>query len=502
MVKLYLFKAKIHFILVVLITFLTTFTNNIKCSKINVIKTSDTIKNILFLTDIHLDVLYDSKQPFMELTLCRKTKDILNNTIDPFDYGRYNCNPTVHLLESALTKANETYNKNIDYIILGGDMIAHGLYELNLTAKGEMNLEINKELFKETFTTIYKKIKQYFPEAFIIPVLGNNDFYEHYATPDKVSLKEQTDFLKDLYFPEFIKEKLIFNDNFDNTISNGFYYSITLDNIKYISLNSNYFCKSNKRLNDTEALIHLDFLSTELALSKNKSQKVIMLQHIPSYPSFYEGKIEFNILEKYAKIFESITYKYRNIIITNFSGHLHKTKVGVSVKSNKDNKNTKSFLKDNSKSDTPFYHSFSFPSISPVYYNNPGFSIINLDIKIGQITDIQSIFADLKKTLNEDLSFSLNKEINADNLFDIKYNYREDYKFNKFNSEDYYDFIYNRLEDEELLHKYFFSMLGFRLGNYTEYTEILRKTGSADLDNHNLLFKKSMKVIYVDDILP
>src|SRR5690349_4571309 len=86
------------------------------------------MKKITYISDVHLDILYDSNTSDSKLLSCRNGKDYLNYFLKEFDYGRFNCNPSEVLFKSALS---DMHNKlsNPDLVIIGGDMISHGLYD-------------------------------------------------------------------------------------------------------------------------------------------------------------------------------------------------------------------------------------------------------------------------------------------------------------------------------------------------------------------------------------
>jgi predicted MPP superfamily phosphohydrolase len=460
------------------------------------------LNKILFLSDVHLELLYDSrtttKQKF--LLKCKNSTDYLNHEVLPFDYGRYNCNPSVVLLQTAL---KDIYSKfpSLDLIILGGDLIAHGLYDLSIG----LEKEVNKNLYKETFLTIYNEIKKLYPNTKIVPIIGNNDFYEHYQTPDSKSQKEQIDFFKNLYFTGLDKDssnKLNFknlNINYDESLNAGMYYSYFDKNlrIKIIVLNSNIFSLKNNKLNRDEAFKQLQFLEDELADVERRNSKCFVVSHIPAFPYYNSKKFEFFYNDDFSRKIEELMYRYKNSIVVTVSGHTHWSKSGVRVKYDE----SQPRLRYTDKNEY-FFSSINLPSLSPIFYNNPGYSVIIYDKNSRSINNIETHYADLQKTMAND-EFTKNIEISPGDLFSNIYDFKSNLSFTNFDSRDFYDFIYNRLENSEILKSYQL-MLGGRNVNssleaYKEYVIFMKSQGMIESESNLKIFKCSHKILFTTE---
>lgn len=476
----------------------------------NLFSLRKTVKNILYLTDIHLDLLYDSDSPFIgEFILrCKNRKNLEESTTKPYDYGRYYCNSNENLLKRTLDDAKKKYN-DVAAIIVSGDQIAHGLINLDLNKTKDEN----KILYKKTFSTIYHNLKQTYPYATIITAIGNNDFYQHYDFMDESSRLEQISFLKSLYFENF--DPQYFNSDFNETISNAFYYSQyepTL-NIKFIVLNTVILSLKNQKkiLSDEFAWKQFEFLERELQLAKKVGQSVILVFHIPPFAYYVNNNVEFFYYEEYSQKMEKVIYDFKNIIINVFTGHIHTSKVGVRSRlvgnflpQKSIEQNSKFGFAPRSVEIDNFFSSVSFPSLTPIFSNNPGYSIIKFNPEFLKIEEIEIHHADLKKTLNEDMTLSRNENISPENLFSIIYSFKKDFGFFNFDNSDFYNFISNRINDAAILSKYTMFSIGARKSNDEKdriiSLDIMKRAGLIDFENGYKIFKCVHKMFYSKEI--
>jgi hypothetical protein len=456
--------------------------------------------DILFLTDIHLDILYDSQSPTS--SLCRNLKAPFNVTISENDYGKYDCDTPTTLLNSMVSNLRQKYS-TLDLIILNGDQIAHNLFKIDLGDIGK-----NKQVYHDTFALIYKMLKMGYPEATILPTIGNNDFYEHYTTPTPDSLKEQTDFFKSLYFNSENMDMADLNTDHDESISDGMYYSYRLGDTKFIMLNSVVFTVKNKRFDPVECDRQLHWLEKEL----DSPEKKIISMHVPPYPFFFENKTDFLMNETVLKKFDDLMYKYRDNILNVLSSHLHWMKFGIRAKTEYSDfvfhqttlpetdmdrfintvvrsKKILNRSKQVRASLTKYFNIINFAALSPIYFNNPTYSIIEYDIDRHRIDNIKTFSADLNKTLAHDQTLN----------WSIQYNLKKDLGFRNFDNDDIYDFVYRRYEDVKIE-----QLLPYFLGaspRYEEfYKDLLLKRGMYDTDDGLRKFLCSFREIFEDDL--
>ena len=484
--------------------------------------------NILFLSDIHLDIIYNSLST-NKLNLIDNCKNPanFNFTLNNFDYGRYRCNSPENLLRIILKEAS-IHSSLPDLVVLGGDFVAHFLLKRIFTKNNNSNINnnssnnnntlIQQEVFKNTLKYVINIIREYIPKYIqVLPVMGNNDFYEHYNVPSGDSRLEQISYIKKLFFNEsfifgnFSYSELEFNKSFDL----GAFYSYDIykeADFKLIFLNTNYFSINNKNENsETMAFIQLNWLEKQLKIS---GKKVIIIMHIPPYP-YFKKKPNFMWKDKFSAKFEDIAYKYKDKIEMMFSGHYHLSKFNVLHR--KDGSEVISGIvgadssgidivnnlrmKDRSKN---YLGIISLPSLTPIFENNPGYTYIILTNN--KIENIIYNFLDLKQTLdsNEEFSIQSSNTTNTANNINttIYYNLKNDFNFTNIDNKNIYDF-HKRIEiqgktygNKTLFDKYISFTLGMKEESFDKAREIYLRNELYDSKNNFVGFICTQKVVF------
>ncbi len=445
-------------------------------------------QKILFLTDIHLDILYDSSNFHQNLKYynhCKNTKNYLKHTYETFDYGRYDCNTPENLLRITLVKIAK--DGIPDLVLLGGDLVAHKLSTLHIKKVG---YTINKSLFHQTIEKIKSIIREYLPKT--VPILftvGNNDFLEHYNMPTGKSREEQFAFLERVFFEgEGIDLTLKnYNSDLNATLIEGMFYSYDFVQIWLFILNSNLFSLNNKSNSKDTAMKQMRWLEEGLkilddqiksGIGKNggTSKKAIIVMHLPPYPHYFNGKITSHWKDEFLNKFDYLCLLYKNTIASVISGHLHWSK--ISVRDTDTNLNNLVLTLNNSprlknKVNKTYLGTLSLPGITPSFNNNPGYSLIY--INKNKVVNIIAHFADLKKTLDKDTrnKYSLNEKIKADFLFSIKYDFQKEFHFKEINNEEISKFLFSSLNKKKMLYKYLSYTCGFS-SNEKNISEVKR----------------------------
>lgn len=470
---------------------------------INLTFISLTEKKLLFLTDVHLDLLYDSNSPISDVH-CRNKNDYLNHFLNQYDYGKYHCDGTVNLLQSALSHMKLKV-PNPDLFIIGGDMVAHKIFQLPF----DSDKTENKKIFKQTVEAITSMIKDTFPNVKILPLIGNNDFYEHYNTPNEESRLEQLDFFRRTFF----KDKTNCNEDFDSSTERGLYYSYYSNELemRLIFLNSNFFSLENSNLNALDAETELDWLEGELRASQRKNEKVFILMHIPPYPFCLRSKVLFMMHEDYVRKIELLGLLYRNTIVNILSSHTHWSKMGVRkvideaevFKRRKERFNLIKIATRSSNEDgVKILPTFNFPSLSPINSNNPGYSIVTIEEK--RIKNIESYFGDLSSTLDQKMEKTKNVEVTPEKFWVFYYNYKEEFNFSRFDSNELDEFVNKRLKEDSVFRKYSLFIGGYNKnlneGEYKQYLELIKKDGLIDVESNGKYLRCSNKIFYKFEI--
>jgi len=454
---------------------------------------------ILFISDIHLDILYNSHSPTKAAKSyfnCHNITHFLHGQADEFDYGRFNCNTPESLLRMTLTRAL-LEDSLPSIVMLGGDFVAHGIVKLNIT--NDADKKINLELFKNTLKKVISIIREYIPEPIpVLPAFGNNDFTDHYNIPSDATRKEKYTYVKELFFSNAVSDKTFkhkLNRDFQNTIMQGLYYSYQFnDKFNMIFLFSNYFSIKNKSPTEEEAFNQLIWLEKTL-LSLNTKQAIIVL-HIPPYAFYIEGKASGLWHSKFTKIFEGICYKHKKKISVILSGHTHWSRImGRKYINEYKPILKKNFLKK--KENENYLGVITLPSVTPVYYNNPGYSTIIIEGSI--ISNIIVDFADLKQTLDLSRDHTLNKKIDVNKLFSIKYDFMKDFHFGKIDNLNIVEFVHSKLKHNYYMEMFITFSSGHDKNDYPEAYKLIVEKKIADPENQYKGLMCSLKTLYANE---
>jgi UDP-2,3-diacylglucosamine pyrophosphatase LpxH len=234
------------------------------------------------------------------------------------------CSTSEALLTSALSAMQATL-PSPDFLLILGDDISHH--------------QRSSALVRETVSTVFEKLHNYFPDTPKVHVLGNNEGLSQESEHEKA---DHLAFLYQYWIPSHWKDY--------NFLYSG-YYSVEIKGVRLIALNSNLF-----RMDEEDATQQMKWLNSELEKMEERSAMVLM--HIPPLNSVFNGAEEL-WTEKNVKRFKKVVKKHREKIVGIFSGHLHKGAVGAV--------GTKTVIVN--------------PSISPVYRSNPAFRVFTLEEK-------------------------------------------------------------------------------------------------------------------------
>ena len=228
---------------------------------INFYVNSDII-NILHISDIHYDQLYNVGSPNncefgtkIGTLCCHK----YNIPLDPFQpakkFGDFNCDTPYDLIKETFKWINKS-NIGINAIFWGGDTVNHH----DFIQSPISNLKIIRNITNE--------IKNYFPNSILIPVIGNHDLYpiDQFSSEFEISQYMLIELFK------------IWNINNEKDFLKYGFYSTNFYNIKLIILNSIIWDKNNIIKEDKDSIIQFQWLNNEL---NNTNKKIWIIGHIP-----------------------------------------------------------------------------------------------------------------------------------------------------------------------------------------------------------------------------
>ena len=143
------------------------------------------------------------------------------------NYGRFGCDSNEELLEKMLKLLEE---ENPDVILVPGDIAGHDMAR-RLDETGPAYDYKYEEMLK-TLTFVGKSIQKHFPNALILPTIGNNDTEFHYQSPNFGGNKENYyDTFFNSWFTEHKANKNLtnFNEIEQSFKKGGFYKAVISD---------------------------------------------------------------------------------------------------------------------------------------------------------------------------------------------------------------------------------------------------------------------------------
>lgn len=327
------------------------------------------IVRVAIINDIHYEPFYEEGTEVERF--CRKSNSPLSwitrfTALNASPFGEYSCDAPERLINLMFDKLNEI-DPNIEVLLVGGDFITHGLsIELDDVIHDQY------DLLKESITKVFlEMINKKFPNAIILPAVGNNDIKYHYVAPQTNHTdSDYYKFLYNLFFEQLDKNKNIdktgINETFDKFGGYRYDFSSTLS---FISFNSLYY---NVRTPGTDLQIkelQFQWLSDTLDQS-TEGQKFVIFMHI--YPGIYHiGHTRFFWERSAVLRFDEIIQKHYSKIalITGAHSHFPDVKVGfgheLSIPQILETDNY-------TVGSMPTWALLITPSISPVFKNNPG----------------------------------------------------------------------------------------------------------------------------------
>lgn len=214
-------------------------------------------------------------------------------------------------------------------------------------------------------------IKLKFPKAVILCTTGNNDAVFYYQAPPTAEIKKQ--FYGDLYQMWFAgPDAPIPNQQYANqpglkdTMMDGGYFRV--DNLggansklSVISLSTIYYHRLNQYDPET-GMKQLAWLNTQLSSAPAGSKFILMMHIFPGL--FYLDKIEYFWTESSLTEFNNIIARNSDKILFITGAHIHFADIRAPV------------MGGGGADPKAIY--LITPSVSPIFKNNPGYSILDL----------------------------------------------------------------------------------------------------------------------------
>ncbi|GMT31293.1 hypothetical protein PFISCL1PPCAC_22590, partial [Pristionchus fissidentatus] len=328
------------------------------------VKSPAKTQRVLHLSDIHIDRDYvvgseaDCKsQNYQPFTICCRddpfSTGVRNNAatvkVPAGKWGSpWDCDLPYRTFEVTMKHIAQTH-KDIDYIMITGDMEAHDMWEYS------------QEKTKANIENITATLVNYFPNTPIYEAVGN-----HEGVPcDSMAPHGIEEY--DTRGPQWIY--MILADAWSRWISpdsvkgvqyRASYVEYPSPGLKLISLNSVYCSTVNFYIyiNQTDPDGTLSWLISELLDSEAKGEKVHIISHIPAGDDY--------CLKGWAHNFYEIVNRFENTIAAQFYGHTHNDHFQV-------------YYEDSDPAGRPTHFNFITPSITTGTFNNPAYRIYTID---------------------------------------------------------------------------------------------------------------------------
>ena len=304
---------------------------------------SDSIKNFVWLSDVHVDLKFgDGKESAGEPFCGTASEDL------PPPFG---CETNVKLLETVMNYATSRIESGEDeepfFVVVTGDLNRHDMERIP-------NEEDAKKLFESTIGYVSSMIRNSFRTKTIIFSLGNNECNpDHYL--DDANLRTLHDIFKGPF--EFTSAQ-------SETFLKGGYLMYEISPKWHVlSMNTNVFsieAFGNLSVDPNE---QLQWLEDHLEQCRQTSAKAWIVGHIaPVLQSYEKGEPLWQ--STYVHQYLSIIEKYEDTIAAQLFGHIHTNEFRLIPKQNNNN----DFVK------IPI---FTTGAITPLFGNLPNYRTVS-----------------------------------------------------------------------------------------------------------------------------
>ena len=355
-------------------------------------ETEKSTLHFLYLNDLHIDPKYEE---YSANGSCRTKSESV--TI-PKPFGQYSCDTPPKTFTSLLNFVKKTYPQ-LDFILFGGDTVAH-------------KLGLSTEELRAEMQNVVNKLEEKYPNTPIFITIGNNDFTQNYGTPET----DPVDF--DNVLQVFGK---YMTDSAKETYRKGGYYlhDFPDHSLRLIMMNTVLYSKAKRQFNASAPDPYGQFAWLEQACTEAEklNLKVGLTMHIPPGVSFYDyaqGWYDeyitqlYNIISKHDIEFSIAGHTHVDLLMPLFSDE-HAQKINLLRQ--KKHRQMFGLIDDNNL--TMLDYTLSAPSVTPNHKNNPGFRIFH--IENGRIKDYDQYYADIM--LNPQTELNWQKEYSFTNVY-------------------------------------------------------------------------------------
>lgn len=397
--------ALVCFAAAVVLTVMTAYPNELVGSDASPDKgeTDGNQGTFLILSDIHFDPFADRRLvPKLDAAPAKEWKRIFESSGKKRNPS-YGDDSNYTLLRSAIQEAASA-GQNYDFVLLPGDYLSHNFiagYRRCTRCSGDLEAFVAK-----TVTFVTEMISEAIPDTPIVGAFGNNDAVcgDYQVAPQSPLFEAVQRRWAELTQTE---RGLPF-------LTLGGYYSTphpTVPEQEIIVLNNIYWsvrymdtCKPDGGDPGTAQMRWLEW--TLYRLSQERKTAILLL-HVPPGINAYSStgcvdNCDYQATDfwedEYSESFESLVRTYPDVVLAAYSGHTHMD----------------DFRVIDDEQGEPLLFTRITPAVSPIFGNNPAYSIADYDRTSGALVDYEVFYL-------------TNLEAGPPNTWDKEYSFSEAY---------------------------------------------------------------------------
>lgn len=320
----------------------------------------------LWISDFHMDPLYGKAPAGGKLgqDCWTEVSETSQNS-----YGTVGCDPPPSLVQSAMAAAKELIGSEAEFVVNTGDFSRHGMENLQDPSKDVVGI----------IGAVSGMIKAKFPTVpLLFGTLGNDDNPENYYTNITTNLPSNP------WFSEvgrtFVGKKVM-DPSAESTYRYGGYHAREMGGLRFLAIAtvmySHKHIPKDQNVED-DPFGQFAWLREELQKAADAGVKVWIVGHVPpgietfGYSAMWQDKF----LKQYLDIVQDEVLG--SAIAAQLFGHVHKEEFRV--------------LPKTPAGGGPILLS---ASVSPVYYNNPSFRLVEYSPWTGRLLTYRTYWAEM-----------------------------------------------------------------------------------------------------------
>lgn len=420
---------------------------------------------VLCISDIHFDPFYDTTLVQSLITSPSKDwKSVFESSKDK-SLGKFSVDANYFLVKSLMNELSKKKDE-MDLIYISGDFISHDFVDNFYKYSGDNSETAMRDFIEKTIKFLKDMFDEYIPGVPVIPALGNNDSY-----CGDYMLEPNGDFIKMFY--ECWNDRIPGDIDYSKKAAMGYFdlYFPAGSKNRIVVLSTVYFSPKyddkcgHSKINPAEK--QFEWLEQILAESKERGDFVNLLYHIAPGADIYstikknpdcKGEVVLQWKNEYTVRFSELIYDYKETVNTQIAGHIHRDDFRVFQKSG-----------------VPYSFIHLNPAVSPIYWNNPSYQILHVDLNSFTIKNAETFYLNLPEEdgvwINEyNFNIAYNENgINKNSLWNVSNRIESDINVRQRYFQYYTSFLETGLENlEDEWKAYWCGITQLELSDYEE----------------------------------